>query len=371
MFGLKDPNIVLYLDGNNVFIREFVTHYNSIQNSDSKDIGQIIQTLSYIQGIIINYENNFKREKLFFNLIFEKGRSSQHINLDDRYKQNRDNKFLGLDLGADDKELLDKKETFKYNLDQIRDIFRSSQKKLNYLQVYYTEGDFQVRYLMEKYQKYFDERKEEVIHIIFSTDSDFRQLLSDKFKMNVVLYDIIKKRLQTMFNYKEIYSLPDELNQDYFLFQKIVSGDKSDNIKGIRGCGIKTQQVLFQTIKESFDPNNSQEELVSNLLGFINNKDSKISKVENLLLIESETLIKNYKMTNLIRTDNVIDMINMSQISEINLNFNNYISYRNSSDYKNPLIRMKLLMALQKEKVFSFYKIIDHIDLVKFLKQIQ
>jgi len=48
---------------------------------------------------------------------------------------------------------------------------------------------------MEKYQNYFNKLNKSCIHIVFSTDSDFRQLLSEDINMNVVIYDIIKKKL--------------------------------------------------------------------------------------------------------------------------------------------------------------------------------
>lgn len=68
--------------------------------------------------------------------------------------------------------------------------------------------------------------------ILYSTDKDFLQLVTE----DITVWNPIKKRL-----YK-----PDEVLEDYgihptnFLFFRALTGDKSDNIPGIRGMGQKT-----------------------------------------------------------------------------------------------------------------------------------
>ena len=369
-YGLKNPKIVLYLDGNNIFIREFATHYNTLQNSDSKDIGTIVRVISYIQDVILRYEKEFGKDRVYYNLFFERGRSSQHKNIYNDYKQNRNNKFLGLDFDENDKDMMDKRETFRYNMEQVQEILKTAQKKINFVNVYYTEGDFQIRYFIEKYNKYFIDNKEEVIHVIFSTDSDFRQLLSDKSDLNIVIYDIIKKRLQTKYNYHNVY-IKDEktFHQDYFLFEKVISGDKSDNIKGIKGIGQKKQLQFYNQYKQLFNPTHSQKQFIESLnLYFEQNKDT-LSNIDKLVLQNINTMQINYKMTNLINFENVVEMINMNQIADMNSLFSTYIEYKRKYSFRTEFFS-NLLKDFQKNKLFSKYKIIDEIDILKFLRQV-
>ncbi len=365
-YGLKNPNIVIYMDGNNIFIREFVTHYNSIQNEDNKDIGQIVSTLSYIQGIVLQYESYYPKEKVFYNLLFEKGRSEKHKKQDKDYKQNRNNKFLGLDFDEDNKVLMDKMDTFKYNMNQVKDIFKLVSKKINYSHVFYTEGDFQIRYMIEKYDNYFKGKNEDVVHIVFSTDSDFRQLLSDKCHLNVVIYDIIKKKLQTSYNYNTVYKLNDEINQDYFLFSKIFTGDKSDNIKGIKGCGNKTQEKLYGELKEVFSPHLSPQDIQNSIISIIDKKEKKL-QTDNRIIESKEVLEKNYKMTNIIDINNVINMMSMNQIELLNESFNSYMEYREKREKISHFSQMK---NIQKSEIFKMYNIMDHIDFLKLVEQV-
>ena len=372
-YGLDNPEIILYLDGNNIFIRQFATQYGMIQNSESKDIGQVTFTMNYIQDIIQRYENPFNVNKLFYNIIFEKGRSSQHKQICPDYKQNRNNKFLGLDFNENDTSILDKKDSFIYNMEIIRDIFQTTQDKLNSVSVYYTEGDFQIRYLMEKYQNYFNKLNKSCIHIVFSTDSDFRQLLSEDINMNVVIYDIIKKKLQTSYNYKKIYSMNESKDQKFFLFKKILGGDQGDNIKGVKGCGEVTQEKIYEKCKKNLNIGMNSEEYQEQVIDSVKDgiNDKKMTKQQEAVLCSKDTLIRNYKMINLINIQNVIDMINLNQITELDTFFKNYVENRkNNIKTKNGSLDFKILMESQKRKKLIQYDIVDYVDIYKFLKQV-
>ena len=80
------------------------------------------------------------------------------------------------------------------------------------------------------------------------------------------------------------------------LTYRILDGDKSDNIGGIKGAGIKTLQKFLPKISsmEKFD--------VKSLLDFVNNSDSKIKLLENIK--KSSNLIKrNYLLMQLNNVD--------------------------------------------------------------------
>jgi DNA polymerase-1 len=86
---------------------------------------------------------------------------------------------------------------------------------------------------------------------IMSTDKDFLQLVSD----NVEVWNPMKKKIYTKEAVKEDYGVPAE---NMCLYRAINSkGDKSDNIKGVRGVGEKTLlkkfPLLFENVSVTID----------------------------------------------------------------------------------------------------------------------
>jgi len=67
---------------------------------------------------------------------------------------------------------------------------------------------------------------------IMSTDKDFLQLVNDR----VNVYSPSKKKLYTTETLMEEYNI----HPENFLMYRMVDGDKSDNISGVRGIGLKT-----------------------------------------------------------------------------------------------------------------------------------
>ena len=124
--------------------------------------------------------------------------------------------------------------------------------------------------------------------ILMSTDKDFLQLVDDRVKV----WSPTKKKLydkQEVFNEYGIHS-------QNILTYRILDGDKSDNIGGIKGAGLKSLQKFLPKISsdEKFD--------VRDLLDFVNNSDKKIKLLENIK--NSSNLIKrNYLLMQLQKVD--------------------------------------------------------------------
>jgi len=76
--------------------------------------------------------------------------------------------------------------------------------------------------------------------VIYSSDKDYLQLVSDK----VSVYSPIKKKFYTQKAIKEEFGLPAK----NFLTQKILLGDKSDNVPGVKGMGLKTLLKMYPQI---------------------------------------------------------------------------------------------------------------------------
>ena len=87
---------------------------------------------------------------------------------------------------------------------------------------------------------------------IMSTDKDFLQLVND----NVNVYSPSKKKLYTTETLMEEY----DIHPENFLMYRMIDGDKSDNINGVRGIGLKT---LMKICPEISDTPMSLSEVVS------------------------------------------------------------------------------------------------------------
>ena len=85
--------------------------------------------------------------------------------------------------------------SFKRQLKMLKDILREI-SFLNSIYVNYTEGDFVIRYLIQVYEKVIKGNK---VHVIFSNDSDFKQLLF--LPENVLIYDF--KKILSKEDFKE------------------------------------------------------------------------------------------------------------------------------------------------------------------------
>ena len=84
--------------------------------------------------------------------------------------------------------------------------------------------------------------KENEQAVIMSTDKDFLQLVDEK----TIIWSPTKKKIYNQNLIKEEFGL----HPSNMLIYRILDGDKSDNIPGIYGCGIKTLLKRFPELKE-------------------------------------------------------------------------------------------------------------------------
>ena len=124
--------------------------------------------------------------------------------------------------------------------------------------------------------------------ILMSTDKDFLQLVDDRVKV----WSPTKKKLYTTREVLEEYGIPSRNMLTY----RILDGDKSDNIGGVRGAGLKSLIKFLPQIAEDKDFN------AKDLLEFAEKSDSKIKLLENIK--NSSNLIKrNYLLMQLQNVD--------------------------------------------------------------------
>ena len=124
--------------------------------------------------------------------------------------------------------------------------------------------------------------------IIMSTDKDFLQLVND----SINIWSPTKKLLYDKEKIFEEYGL----HSKNFIIYKILDGDKSDNIAGIKGAGLKT---ILKNIPQM---NEDKKFTVKDLINFINNTDKEIKLFENIR--NNFTIIKrNYLLMQLKNAD--------------------------------------------------------------------
>ena len=124
--------------------------------------------------------------------------------------------------------------------------------------------------------------------MLMSTDKDFLQLVDDRVKV----WSPTKKKLYTKQVIQEEFGLPSRNMLTY----RILDGDKSDNIGGIQGAGLKTIIKHIPQITEDKDFT------AKDLLEFVNNTDKKIKVLENIKN-SSNLLKRNYLLMQLQNVD--------------------------------------------------------------------
>jgi DNA polymerase-1 len=114
---------------------------------------------------------------------------------------------------------------------------------------------------------------------ILSTDKDYLQLVSDR----VTVYSPIKKKFYTPKAVTEEFGIS-PIN---FLTHKILLGDKSDNVPGVKGLGLKTLVKLLPDLKK--------DELVS-IEQIIESSEGKPKKFGDIYNFRNQLLINKQLM---------------------------------------------------------------------------
>jgi DNA polymerase I len=220
---------VLIIDGLNTFIRSWTT--NPTMNEDGDHTGGVIGSLKSI-GYQIR-EFNPTRVIVTFD---GKNGSESRKKIHEGYKAGREknrfrvNRTYGEMMSEEDERL------------SMRQQFVWLNDMLDYLPVQTMiydgiEADDTIAYLTQYTQNEYDGEV-----VIVSTDKDFLQLVSDK----VSVFSPTKKKL---YNRQVVFDEFGIWPQNLLLYRTL-DGDKSDNIPGIKGCGIKTLLKRFPELSD-------------------------------------------------------------------------------------------------------------------------
>ena len=220
---------VMIIDGLNTFIRSWTV--NPTMNEDGDHTGGVVGSLKSI-GYQIR-EFNPTRCIVTFD---GKGGSKSRKKVYEGYKAGRENRKFRVNRQY--MEFLDEEEEQL----SMRQQFVWLNDVLDYLPVQTMiydgiEADDTIAYLTKHTQQDLDGEV-----VIVSTDKDFLQLVSDK----VSVFSPTKKKMYTrQVVFDEFGIWPENL-----LLYRTLDGDKSDNIPGIRVCGVKTLLKRFPELSE-------------------------------------------------------------------------------------------------------------------------
>ena len=283
---LNKNDRVLIVDGMNTFIRSFSAL--PTMNDNGLHIGGITGFLKSIGSAI-----KLLRPTRVIVVFDGEGGSQKRRKIYPDYKQGRRNK---LKFNRSYEELTNSNiENNNLNFEFTRTIEYIKILPVSLVIINQIEADDVIAYLSTSY---FKDKSKNVY--IMSTDKDFLQLVDDKVKV----WSPTKKKLYGCEEIKAEYGI----YCNNFIFYRILEGDVSDNIPGVKGAGIKTIIKAF--------PFMSQPEQVK-MQDIFNYSENNISKfkiyekiIENKFIVE-----RNYKLMQLKET--IIQPFTQLKINDI------------------------------------------------------
>ncbi len=264
---------VLVIDGLNTFIRSFSV--NPAINDDGLHIGGMMGFLKSIR-----YTCDILKPSRCVIVFDGKGGSKRRSKIYPEYKATRKVKKRlnrNVDWGTAPQ---DEQESMKQQMGRLIEYLE--QLPLTLVCIDGIEADDTIAYISQQLLSESD-------IFIMSTDKDFLQLVDDRVKV----WSPTKKKLYTKDEVFEEYGIPSR----NILTYRVLDGDKSDNIGGIRGAGIKSIVKYIQPITEDKDFT------IMDLFDYAEKtSDKKIKLLENIKN-SSNLLKRNYLLMQLQKVD--------------------------------------------------------------------
>ena len=249
-------------------------------------------------------------------MIFDgKGGSQRRRQLFEDYKANRRGLRVRLNRAYDFEDADEEHKNAMRQLLRISDYLETL--PITVLIHDNVEADDVIAYLATEV---FDEKV-----VIMSTDGDFVQLVNER----ISVWNPPRKKLYTPTLVKDDY----EFTPNNYVYLRILSGDKSDNIPGVRGIGIKTVQKHLPIITGDDD---ISFDVFKDFLK--NNVDNPIIKklFDNMDIIE-----RNYQLMKLGEIN-----INGTTKSHIREQISSPVSSTNTNKFKQLFLVDKLYSAI-------------------------
>jgi len=270
----KDDRILI-IDSLNTFIRVFSAV--PALNDNGQHVGGVVGFLKSVGANI----RQFQATRCI--LVFDgSGGSQRRRKLYPEYKATRKNRDQ-FNRHQEFADLVDEKESMKKQFMRLAEYFDTL--PVSVISIDHIEADDTIAYIANQYYKDVDNKI-----TIVSTDRDFLQLVNDK----IQVWSPTKKKLYTSERMRDEFGI----HPDNYLLYRMMSGDASDNIPGIKGAGLKTLQKRIPKVIETpmhFD------ELIQEAQQYIDT-GSKIKLYENIVS-NRDILDRNYKLMQLQDTD--------------------------------------------------------------------
>ena len=292
-----EPNDkVLIIDGLNTFIRVFSVIPTT--NEDGVHVGGIVGFLKSI-GYVINMVSPTR-----VIIVFDgKGGSTRRRKIYPEYKQNRKTKYR-----------VNRTYDFASQEDEKQNMIMQLQRCVEYLDTLPVtvlsydniEADDTIGYLTKQVLP-------ESNIIIMSTDKDFLQLANGRVK----IWSPSKKK---MYDDKAVFEEFGISSQNY-IWYRVLDGDKSDNINGVRGLGLKTIRKKLPFLTD--------------------NHICNIDDIVNVLPESKELIDRNYKLMQL----NDVDISGNTKtkiVQRVNEPINELVKYK----FEKMFLEDKLFTAL-------------------------
>lgn len=266
---MSDSKRVLIVDQLNLFFRNYIV--NPSISTDGAPIGGLRGCIQSLQKVIRE-----SRPDMVVICWDGAGGSKKRKLIKKDYKAGR--KPIRLNRAI--RNMSDDEETDNKFWQQSRLVDYYNQIPVIQFMFESTEADDIIAYvskhkLLEDYDK-----------IILSSDKDFFQLLDDK----TVLYRPVQKEILNKNNIVDKFSI----HPTNFAMARAIAGDKSDNIEGIPGVGLKTISRRFPFLKEG--KTKTFSDVITHCKKELEN--GEIKAYRNIL--ESEDVLKrNYQMMQL------------------------------------------------------------------------
>jgi len=263
---------VLIVDGLNTFIRSFAV--NPAINEDGLHIGGMMGFLKSIR-----YTSDILKPSRVVVVFDGKDGSKRRRKIYPQYKENRKVKQRlnrNVDWGTAPQ---DEQASMRQQMGRLVEYLE--QLPLTLICVDGIEADDTMAYISQQILKDSD-------IFIMSTDKDFLQLVDDRVKV----WSPTKKKLYTKREVLEEYGIPSRNMLTY----RVLDGDKSDNIGGVPGAGLKSLIKFLPPITED------EDFTAKDLLDYVEKSDKKIKLLESIK--KSSNLIKrNYLLMQLKKVD--------------------------------------------------------------------
>ena len=263
--GREKDDKVLILDGLNNFLRVFAA--NPALNDDGDHIGGLVGFLNSL-GLLIRTHNPTRLVICFDG----KGGSQRRSKVYSDYKENRRTRVKlnrNLDQTADEEY-----DSMKVQMTKLGEYL--GYLPVTVLSMDNVEADDVIAYCAQNILK------KEVV--IVSTDRDFYQIVNDR----ITVWNPIKKQLID----KDYIHDKFNISIDNFIWYRVLDGDKSDNIPGIPGVGLKTLQKAFPILQQEGQVS------VDDIMEYIDQKE-KLLKVDEKIRESKDIIERNFDLMQL------------------------------------------------------------------------